>query len=358
MSANIPTIAVDAMGGDQAPRCEVEAAVFAATELGVRVALVGPEDLLRAELERRAAGALPIEVVQASEAITMDDSAARAVRQKRDSSIRTAMRLVHEGRAQGVVSAGNTGAVMATAKLVLGTLPSVDRPALAAIFPQLSSNHLQSAPGDAAAGPILIDAGANVDCKPEQLCQFAVMGVTYSRLLLRIDSPRVGLLSIGSEASKGNETTREAHHLLERLPLHFIGNVEGRDLYSGIVDVIVCDGFTGNVALKSSEGLADAVKRLLRGQLANDVAANGAVARIAEELSRRMDYGETGGAPLLGIKGVCTICHGSSGPRAIRNAIRLTREFVAASLNEKMETELSRLSAPAGTARQRRELAN
>jgi glycerol-3-phosphate acyltransferase PlsX len=329
------------MGGDRAPRCEVDAAVLAARELDVHIALVGAEDLLREELDRQDAGGLPIEIVQASEAITMEDSAARAVRQKRDSSIRTAMRLVRDGRAQGVVSAGNTGAVMATAKLVLGTLPSVDRPALAAIFPALVN-------GSAKTGPVLIDAGANVDCSPEQLREFAVMGATYSRLLLGIASPRVGLLSIGSEASKGNELTREAYRLLEQLPLRFVGNVEGRDLYTGAVDVMVCDGFSGNVALKSSEGLADAVKELLRQRLQDASSGN-----LVAEISGRMDYGETGGAPLLGVKGVCTICHGSAGPRAIRNAIRLTREYILTGLNEKMEAALRGLASQHSGSRSR-----
>jgi glycerol-3-phosphate acyltransferase PlsX len=358
MSAFTPTIAIDAMGGDQAPRFEVQGAVLAAHELRVRVALVGPEEILRKELKLYDTRKLPIEVVHASEAIAMGERAARAVRQKRDSSIRTAMRLVRDGRAAGVVSAGNTGAVMATAKIVLGTLPSVDRPGLAAIFPPLGGTNLKT-------GAILIDVGANVDCKPEQLRQFAVMGATYSRLLMNIPSPRVGLLSVGSEESKGNELTRETYRLLEHSRLNFVGNVEGRDLYNGSVDVIVCDGFIGNVALKISEGLADAVKGLLRksflraadeksrqglsrasssrrGPLHND-----SWAEALDSLSRGMDYSETGGAPLLGVKGVCTICHGSSSPRAIKNAIRLTSEFAAAGLNEKMEAELQKLNLPA-----------
>jgi glycerol-3-phosphate acyltransferase PlsX len=334
MSPSSPTIAVDAMGGDHAPRSEVEGAVLAAKELGVHVALVGPEELLRKELRRASHGRLPIEIVHASQTISMEESAARAVRQKRDSSIRTATRLAQEGRAHGVVSAGNTGAVMATAKIVFGTLPSVDRPALATIFPPLGGKRV-----------VLIDVGANVDCKPEQLQQFAVMGATYSRLLLDVPDPRVGLLSIGAEQTKGNELTREAFRLLERTPVNFVGNVEGRDLYNGSVDVIVCDGFIGNVALKISEGLADAIKRLLQQTLsrAEPKAGNEFWRKAFEDFSRRVDYSETGGAPLLGVKGVCTICHGSSSPRAIQNAIRLTAEFAAAGINEKMEAELHSL---------------
>jgi glycerol-3-phosphate acyltransferase PlsX len=322
----------------------VEGAVLAAAELGVRVALVGPEELLRKELRRAADDGLPIDVVHASQTITMGESAARAVRQKRDSSIRTATRLAREGRAQGVVSAGNTGAVMATAKIVFGTLPSVDRPALAAIFPPLGGNR-----------PILIDVGANVDCKPEQLRQFAVMGATYSRLLLGVPNPRVGLLSIGSEQTKGNELTREAFRLLERTLVNFVGNVEGRDLYNGSVDVIVCDGFIGNVALKISEGLAGAMERLLQQALSRAQPRAGSEfwRKAFEDFSRRVDYSETGGAPLLGLKGVCTICHGSSSPRAILNAIRLTAEFAAAGINEKMEAELHRLDHSTGRLRRR-----
>ena len=349
MPALTPTIAVDAMGGDQAPRAEVEGAVRAASELGVPVTLVGPEDALHKELRLRETRGIPIEVVHASEAISMQDRAARAVRQKRDSSIRTAMRLMRDGRAAGVVSAGNTGAVMATAKIVLGTLPSVDRPGLAAIFPRIGS----APTGNHTAGSILIDVGANVDCKPEQLHQFAVMGATYAHLLWNIPAPRVGLLSVGSEESKGNDLTRETYRLLEHSSLHFIGNVEGRDLYNGSVDVIVCDGFTGNVALKISEGLADAVKVFLRksflrggdGQPTGQ-SSDAALSQVFEKISREMDYVEAGGALLLGVKGVCMICHGSSSPRAIASAIRITSEFAASGLNEKMEAELQKLSQP------------
>jgi phosphate acyltransferase len=340
MSAFIPTIALDAMGGDQAPRAEVEGAALAAEEYSVRIALVGPEDVLHKELALRNGRALPIEVAHASEAIAMGDRAARAVRQKRDSSIRAAVRMVHDGKAQGVVSAGNTGAVMATAKIVLGTLPSVDRPALAVVFPALNG-------GDRQTGSVLIDVGANVDCKPEQLRQFAIMGATYSRLLLHVAEPRVGLLSIGSEQGKGNELTRETYQLLHQLPLRFVGNVEGRDLYSGTADVIVCDGFIGNVALKISEGLADAVKGAMRNAFLHAAGENqhdGALAKALDVLSQGMDYSETGGASLLGVKGVCTICHGNSSPRAIKNAIRLTQKVVSAGLNEAMEAELEKLS--------------
>ena len=238
------TIAVDAMGGDHAPKREVEGAIRAAEELQIGVILVGLERAIRSELalHPQAAG-LPIEVHHASEFITMEDSAAKAVRTKKDSSIRVACRLVRDGVAQGVVSAGNTGAVMATAKIVQGMLAAWTRPALASGLPSFT--------GPAA---VFLDVGANVDCKPEMLAQFAVMGEIYSRVIFRNETPRVGLLSIGEEEHKGNELTRAALPLLKALPINFIGNVEGRDLYTGIADVMVCDGFIGNVALKVSEG--------------------------------------------------------------------------------------------------------
>src|SRR5579872_6976196 len=235
-------IALDAMGSDRAPKPEIEGAIHAARNYGVRVLLVGPEDAVKAELDRHpTASRLPIEIVHASEVITMEDKAVQAVRSKRDSSMRVGLRLVREGRAAGFVTAGNTGAAMASAKMVLGALQGVDRPALAAVFP--------TAPGTAA---ILLDVGANVDCKPHNLEQFALMGETYFRSMFgdlksvrsagANRSPRVGLLSIGEEETKGNDLTRESFQLLQRLPINFIGNVEGRDLFNGHVDVIVSDG--------------------------------------------------------------------------------------------------------------------
>ncbi|MBI4458916.1 MAG: phosphate acyltransferase PlsX [Acidobacteria bacterium] len=326
--SNFPVpIAVDAMGGDHAPGREVEGAILAAAEFGIPVLLVGEEIALQEELQRHSVRQLPLEVVPASQVITMEDDVARSIRQKPDSSVRVAIRLVREGKAQGVVSAGNTGAVMALAKILLGTLPSVDRPALAAVFPPLGGTRT-----------VLIDVGANVDCKPEQLRQFAIMGATYSRLLLNIPNPRVGLLSIGAEQGKGNELTRETYRLLQQTPLNFVGNVEGRDLYSGRADVIVCDGFIGNVALKISEGLAEAIQRLVQ-----EVFADRLSSKAGDSFTRRIDYAETGGAPLLGVRGVCTICHGSSNASAIKNAIRMTAEFAAAGLNEKIEAELHKL---------------
>src|SRR5438477_2618287 len=229
-------IALDAMGSDRAPRPEIEGAIQAARHLGARVVLVGSEPVIKTELRRyRWTSQLPIEIVHASEVITMEDKAAQAVRAKRDSTMRVGVRLVRDGQAAGFVTAGNTGAAMATAKIVLGALPGVDRPALAAVFP--------SAKGTAT---ILVDVGANVDCKPQNLEQFAIMGEMYSRSIFNIPRPRVGLLSVGEEESKGNDLTKDAYPLMKRLPINFVGNVEGRDLYNGNADVIVCDGFIGN----------------------------------------------------------------------------------------------------------------
>lgn len=322
------------MGTDAAPTPEVDGAVRAAREGLAEILLVGPEDLLTRELARKGARDLPIEVVQASEKVTMEDAAAKAFRRKRDSSMRVAARLVRDGAADGWVSAGNTGAVMTTAKITQGALESVERPALAAVFP--------TAKGTAA---VLLDVGANVDCKPQHLEQFAVMGEIYYRVIFGVESPTVGLLSIGSEAHKGNELTRESFQLLKALPIKFVGNVEGRDLYNGRVNVIVCDGFIGNVALKISEGLAEATSSLLRESLSRSLSSKVGyvLARNAfRSFKKRVDYSEYGGAPLLGIRGVCLIAHGSSNAHAMKNAIRVASEFVAGGVNEKIEQGLAR----------------
>jgi glycerol-3-phosphate acyltransferase PlsX len=332
------TIAVDAMGGDHAPKPEVEGAIQAAKTLGVKVVLVGREDVVRRELDSHEDSAsLPIDVHHASEQITMHDSAARAVRSKRDSSLRVASRLVRDGCAQGFVSAGNTGAVMATAKMVQGVVPGVDRPALAGVFPTLSGSPV-----------VMVDVGANVDCSPHMLAQFAIMGEMYSRVILRRENPRVGLLSIGEEEHKGNEMTRAATPLLKSLPLNFIGNVEGRDIYTGKADVIVCDGFIGNVALKVSEGLVEMIKSMLQESLEATITRKiGYVLSKAAftDFKRRVDYAEYGGAPLLGVKGVCIICHGRSNTNAIKNAIRVAAEFSSGKINQRIESEFKAWAA-------------
>jgi glycerol-3-phosphate acyltransferase PlsX len=338
----ITTIAVDAMGGDHAPTVEVEGAIQAARDLRARVILVGREDRIRAELARQGvanprAQRLHISIVNATEVITMDEPVAHAVRRKRDSSIRVAARLVRDGQAQALVSAGNTGAVMATAKLIIGTLPSVDRPALAGIFPTLKGK-----------GTVLLDVGANSECKPEHLKQFAVMGSVYSRSILGVRVPKVGLMSIGEEEVKGTDLTKEAARLLKQAPINFIGNVEGRDIFTGEVDVIVADGFTGNVILKTSEGLVEAIMGLLKTELGQTIQSQvGAIlSRTAfRSVKRRLDYSEFGGAPLLGAKQLCLICHGGSKPKSIRNAIRIAKEFNEGSINERIESELGELAA-------------
>jgi glycerol-3-phosphate acyltransferase PlsX len=340
----MPTvIAVDAMGSDTAPKPEVEGAIAAARQHDAHVVLVGQQERIRAELAHHpSAATLPIEVVNAGEVIGMHEKAALAVRSKRDSSMRVALRLVREGRAAGFTTAGNTGAAMATAKMVLGALPGVDRPALAAVFP--------TAKGTAA---ILLDVGANVDCKPHNLEQFAVMGEIYFRTIFGTERPRVGLLSVGEEESKGNELTRASYHLLKQLPLNFVGNVEGRDLYNGNVDVIVCDGFVGNVALKVSEGLVETVRYILTESLQSTLTRKVGyfLSRHAfQEFKKRLDYSEYGGAPLLGVRGVALVGHGSSNATAIKNAIRVAAEFANAGTNSLIEREIALTSGDEDSA--------
>jgi glycerol-3-phosphate acyltransferase PlsX len=304
----------------------------------VRVHLVGQQERLRPLLHEYLDGEhLPIEIVHASETIGMDEKAAHAVRAKRDSSMRVGLRLVREKKVAGFFSAGNTGAAMATAKMVLGALPGVDRPALAMVMPTTAGSPC-----------VLLDVGANVDCKPQNLEQFAVMGEMYARSVLKIARPRVGLLSIGEEEGKGNELTSETLPLLKQLPINFIGNVEGRDIYNGHADVIVCDGFVGNVALKTSEGLTKLVRDMLKQSLNTTVTAQvGALLsrKAFNAFKKRLDPSEYGGAPLLGVRGVCIIGHGSSNERAIFNGIRVASEFAQAGINERIEREFAQRPA-------------
>jgi phosphate acyltransferase len=331
-------IAVDAMGGDHAPESEIAGAVAAAREYGHEVILVGQQQLLADKLRAfPEAAKLPIRIVNATEFITMDDSAAKAVRTKKDSSIRVACRLVRDGEADGVVSAGNTGAVMATAKMVMRPIPGVERPALASVFPT-------------AKGPdhpaVMADVGANVDCTPNMLAQFALMGEIYVRAIFGYASPRVGILSIGEEEHKGNELTKATTPLLKELPINFIGNVEGRDLYSGDVEVVVCDGFIGNVALKVSEGLVETIKHILRTSLEASLTRKlgYALSKPAfQDFKKRLDYSEYGGAPLLGVQGCTIVCHGRSNGNAIKNAIRVAAEFAEAQVINQIEREMARL---------------
>ena len=327
------TIALDALGGDNAPKPEVEGAVRAVRTLGVKVLLVGQEEIVEAELAKQDGYRdLPIEVIHAAERITMDDSPAKAARSKKDSSMHVGSRLVADGQAQAFVSAGNTGACMAIAKMVQGKIKGVDRPAIAGVFPTRTGKPV-----------VVVDVGANVDCSAEMLAQFAVMGEIYSRNVLRVESPRVGLLSIGEEEHKGNELTRNVTPLLKSLPINFVGNVEGRDLFTGTVDVIVCDGFVGNVALKVSEGVADMITGMLRESLAATITRKiGYVLSRAAytDFRKRVDYSEYGGAALLGVQGACIVCHGRSNANAIRNAIRVAADFSSANINSQIETLL------------------
>jgi len=336
-------IAVDAMGGDYAPASEVEGAIEAARDLGVGILLVGRTELIQAELDRhrrsRALGrtrfwrSSNIEIADAREVVTMSDPVAAAVRRKKNSSIRVAAKLVRDGVAQALVSAGNTGAVMMTSKLVIGSLPNVDRPALATVLPTLVEGH----------GTVILDVGANAECKPSHLYDFAVMGSLYSSVIVGVDNPRVGLLSIGEEEIKGNDLTKEAFKLLKNSSINFIGNVEGRDMYTGQVDVVVCDGFTGNVALKVSEGVFEFIMLLLKHELKASLQtkAGAMLTRPAfREFKKRLDYAEYGGAPLLGIQGVTVICHGRSNAKAIRNAIAVARDYCLGEVNQKIESQL------------------
>src|SRR3984957_2871782 len=331
------TIALDAMGGDHAPRAEVEGAVLAARELGVRVLLVGQENAVRQELNRHKSGNLPIEIVNATDVITMDDSPSHAFRRKKESSLHVAARLVRDGKADALVSAGNTGAVMTIARFVIGTLPSVDRPALAWAFPNMKEKVT-----------VILDVGANVDSKPAHIEQFAVMGEIYYRAIWGAKKPRVALLSIGEEEAKGNDLTREAAALIKQTSLNFAGNIEGRDIFRGNVDVIVCDGFIGNIALKLSEGLVEHIGGMLKKAIKSSLTSQLGYAlskRAFDDFRKRTDYSEYGGAPLLGVRGITIIGHGRSNPNAIKNAIRVAAELCRSRLNEKIEQELSAAAA-------------
>jgi glycerol-3-phosphate acyltransferase PlsX len=334
-------VVVDAMGSDRAPHPEIDGALAAARDFGVGVILVGQEHVVVHELRRckwRKDGDKGIWFVDAPEFISMDESVATAVRRKRKSSMRVGARLVADGHADGFVSAGNTGAAMATAKMVIGMLPGVDRPALAAMLPSKSGRPT-----------LLLDVGANSDCKPLHMAQFAIMGDAYSRSVLGTQRPSVGLMSIGEEEAKGNDLTKEAFPLMRDLrSLNFVGNVEGRDVFTGQVDVIVTDGFTGNVILKLSEGLQDAVVTLIKRELsASVITKTGAIlARPAfQNLKKRLDYAEYGGAPLLGVRNIVVVGHGSSNARAVRNAIRNVKEFSEHGALERIERGIAETNA-------------
>src|ERR687883_1644796 len=339
-------VVVDAMGSDHAPHAEIDGALSAARDLGIGVILVGQREVVEPELRRcgwRGQGDRGIGLVEAAEVIGMDEPVATSVRRKKKSSLRVGTRLVTEGKADGFVSAGNTGAVMVTAKMVIGMLPGVDRPALAALIPTKSGKPT-----------LLLDVGANAECKGYHLAQFAIMGDAYSRAVLGTTKPTVGLMSIGEEEAKGNDLTKEAFPLLRDLSsLNFVGNVEGRDVFTGAVDVILTDGFTGNVILKLSEGLQGAVISMIKRELsASVITKTGAVlARPAfQNLKKRLDYAEYGGAPLLGVRKIVVVGHGSSNARAIRNAIRNVKEFSEHGAQERIERGIAETNAREGVA--------
>ncbi len=327
------TIAVDAMGGDNSPAAEVEGAVLAARAPGIEIILVGDAERIEQELKRYDTNGMQLEVKHTTQVVGMNDSASDAVRKKKDSSIRVAFDLVKEGRAQAVVSAGNSGATMAAGMFVVKRIAGIERPAIATIMP---ARH----------GEVLIlDVGGNVDCRPSHLEQFAIMGDVYARNVMGIASPRVGLLSNGSEEKKGNDLTRSTHALLKQHDLNYLGYVEGRDIYSGAVDVVVCDGFVGNIVLKTSEGLASSIASMLREELSSRF-----LARIGYLLARpafnafkqKIDCEEYGGAPLLGIRGTCIICHGSSSAKSISTAIRQAVESILTSVNDDLMAQLNK----------------
>ncbi len=337
-------IAVDAMGGDRAPHDPVAGVAASVREDHTQVLLVGDQDAVRAELAKHRlapAAAARIEVVHAPEVVGMEESAITPIRKKRRSSMRIAAELVRDGQAQALVSAGNTGALMISAKLVIGAASGVDRPALAATLPTLLGH------------TVLLDVGANVDSKAEHLEQFAVMGHFYAQVALGLAAPRVGLMSIGEEEGKGSDTTREVFRSLASRGLNFIGNVEGSDLFKGTADVIVGDCFVGNALLKSSESLGAMVSKMLREEFTRSVfsVAGYFFARPARyRFSRRVDYSEDGGAPLLGLNAGCFIAHGKSDGKAIKNAIRRAVEFCAAHTAENIRDKLNELAAQAAPA--------
>jgi glycerol-3-phosphate acyltransferase PlsX len=331
-------IAVDAMGGDHAPSTVVDGAVSAARHLPVRIALVGaPGALTQALHSYPDRDSLALDIVEAPDVIGMAESPAAALRRKPRASIRVAAELVARGEAQALFSAGHTGATVMAAYSACGMLPGAERPALAATIPTRVG------------AAVLLDVGANVECRPQHLLQFAVMGSVYAHVALGLERPRVGLLSIGEEETKGNELTREAHRLLKSAPVNFIGNVEGREIYRGGADVIVCDGFTGNVVLKTSEGLVDAVEALLGDELNGTFSSQMGYLlsrRAFRRFRRRVDYSEYGGAPLLGVAGLAIVGHGRSSAKAVRNAIAAAHRFLTSRFLERVGRDIAAAAVP------------
>ncbi len=324
-------IAIDAMGGDFAPQAIVEGAYWASKKHGVKVVLVGDEDQVAKELSKYPTSKLPIYIHHAPHVVAMHDSPSVVIRKMKDTSIKVALDLGRDGEVSGVVSAGNSGAAMALAMFIFRKSEGVDRPAIATIHPSMKGS------------TVLIDSGGNVDCKPVHLVQFAIMGNAYAKYILGKEEPRVGVLSNGEEEGKGNDLTREVHDILLNTDMNYIGYVEGRDLNRGNVDVIVCDGFVGNVALKISEGLWETISGILKWEATDNIRAKVAyflMKRAMRRLEKRMDYSEYGGAPLLGINGNCVISHGHSNPKAIMNAILLASRLATNKLNEHLTEEI------------------
>ena len=327
-------IAVDAMGGDSPLTVQIEAALQAISELGTDVVLVGAEDQIKEVLKQHSFDQNKLRIVNSTETVEMNDSPATALRQKKNSSIKVAVDLLATGEADAVVSAGNTGATMATAKFVLKSVEGIERPAIATLMPSIHRNHPF----------VLLDIGANTDCKPLYLFQFALMGDAYARTLLHLDNPRVALLNNGEEEGKGYLQLKETYDLLKQSTLNFTGNIEGKSMFKDIVDVVVCDGFIGNIALKVAEGTFDFVRSVLREEVDNTLLAKigyQAMRGPFRALRQRADYSEVGGAPLLGVNGIVIICHGSSRVHTIRNAIKHAQECAEQKLNEKISLEVS-----------------
>jgi glycerol-3-phosphate acyltransferase PlsX len=324
-------IAVDAMGGDFAPQAVVEGAFLASKSHGIRVVLVGDEDQVSKELSKYPTSKLPINIHHAPHVVAMHDSPSNVIRKMKDTSIKVAIDLAKEDQVSGVVSAGNSGAAMALAMYLFKKLEGVDRPAIATIHPTPRGS------------TVLIDSGGNVDCKPFHLVQFAIMGDAYAKYILGEKEPRIGVLSNGEEEGKGNELTREVHEILSQTNMNYIGYIEGLDLNSGTVDVIVCDGFVGNVALKISEGLWETIHTILKWEAQDNLRAKVAyflMGRVMRRLEKKVDYSELGGAPLVGVNGNCVICHGHSNAKAIMNAIVLAQNLAKNKLNEHLTQEL------------------
>jgi phosphate acyltransferase len=326
-------VAVDAMGGDHAPSHIVDGAVAAVRHLDVEIALVGQTAALEAALDSHPDWrSLDLEIVEAPDVIGMADAPMASLRRKPRASIRVAADLVASGQAATLFSAGSTGATVMAAHAAFGMIPGVDRPALAATIPTRLTP------------TVLLDAGANVECRPQHLLQFAVMGGAYARLALKVAQPRIGLLSIGEEETKGNDLTREAHRLLKASPVKFVGNIEARDLYSGAADVIVCDGFTGNVVLKTSEGLVETVEELLGDELQGTFSSQVGYLlsrRAFRRFRRRVDYSEYGGAPLLGVGGLVLVGHGRSSAKAVRNAIAMAYRLASSDFVRRVEQDIA-----------------